>query len=96
MRLIGLAVVLGVFPGPLNAGTPTGWGALPANRPRRVVLTSVLVNAIDNALDVVLAHAVLVVTGRQEARTGFDHQVAERVELCGSARMREMSLAQRG
>jgi hypothetical protein len=44
----------------------------------------------------VLAHAALVVTARQEARTGFDHQVAERVELCGSARMREMSLAQRG
>jgi hypothetical protein len=60
------------------------------------VLTSVIVDAIDNALDVVLAHAALVVTARQEARTSFDHQVAERIELCRSARMREMSPAQRG
>ena len=67
-----------------------------SKRPRRVVLTSVIVDAIDNALDVVLAHAALIVTARQEARTGFDHQVAERIELCRSARMREMSPAQRG
>jgi hypothetical protein len=39
------------------------------------VLTPVLVDAIDNALDVVLTHAALVVTARQEARELGDEVV---------------------
>ena len=65
-------------------------------RARRIALPSVIVDAIDNALDVVLAYAALVVTARQKARAGFDHQIPERIELCRSEWMCEVSPAQRG
>jgi len=57
------------------------------------VLAAVSVDAIDNPLDVVLAHAAFAVTARQAASTGFNHEVAERVELYRSVRMSEISPA---
>ena len=57
------------------------------------MLTAVIVDTIDKALDVVLAHAALVVSAWQEARAGFDHEVPERVEQCRSEWMCEMSPA---
>jgi hypothetical protein len=42
-----------------------------AVRSRRVVLTPIVVHAIDAALDGVLAHATLLVTARPEAGTGM-------------------------
>jgi hypothetical protein len=69
---------------------------LPAKRPRRVVLTPVVVDAIDNALDVVLAHATIVVAARPKTRAGVDHQVPERVVLRRSAWVCELTPAQRG
>jgi len=40
------------------------------------MLASIIVNAIEAALDVVSAHASATVTARQDARAGFDHQVS--------------------
>ena len=62
-------------------------------RARRIALLSVIVDAIDNALDVVLAYAVLVVIAWQKACACFDYQIPERIELCRSEWMCEVSLA---
>ncbi len=61
----------------------------PSKRPSRVVLASIIVNAIDPALDIVLAHAAVLVTAHPDAHAGFDHQVPARVDLCRPARVCE-------
>jgi hypothetical protein len=53
------------------------------------VLTSVVVDAINPALDVVLADAALIVSAQQQAPAGIDHEAASRVELFRVAGMHE-------
>jgi hypothetical protein len=64
-------------------------------RSRRVVLASIVVHAIDAALDAVLAHATMLVTTRPEARAGHDPEVSAPVEPCRRERMRKPSPARR-
>jgi len=53
-----------------GSGDERGWGALqPAKRPRRVLLTFISIDALDEALDVVLAQAAEVMSGGPNART---------------------------
>ena len=59
------------------------------------MLTSVIIDTIDSALDIVLAHAAVVVATRQEARAGIDQEVPERIVLCRSTQMGEEPPAQR-
>jgi hypothetical protein len=53
------------------------------------MLAPVSVDAIAPALDVVLAHAAVVVIAQQEALAGVDHDVPSLVELRRLARVRE-------
>ena len=50
-------------------------------RPRRVVLASVVVDAINSALDAVLAYAALIVSAQQQAPASINHEAASRIEL---------------
>jgi hypothetical protein len=59
------------------------------------VLASIIVNTIDAALDVVLAHTAVLVTAQAEARAGFDHEEIARVEPGRPPRMREPTPAER-
>jgi len=59
------------------------------------VLASIIVNTIDAALDVVLAHTAVLVTAQAEARAAFDHEETARVELGRPPRMREPTPAER-
>src|SRR5881409_2311685 len=67
----------------------------PGQRSRRVVLASVVVDAIGPALDLVLAHAADIVTDQPEAPAGFDHQVPALVDLRRPARVCEPAPAER-
>jgi hypothetical protein len=58
------------------------------------MLTSVLVDAVDEALDTVPAQAPVLMAGRSEAHTDVDHEVPERVELRRPARLREPASAE--
>src|SRR5262249_27588375 len=60
-----------------------------AERPSRVVLTPVPVDAVDETLDAVPAQAPVLMAGRSEAHADVDHEVAKRVELRRPARVRE-------
>jgi hypothetical protein len=53
------------------------------------VLTPIVVDAIDPALDVVPAYAALIVIAQQQAPAGIDHEAASRVELLRLAGMHE-------
>jgi hypothetical protein len=64
-------------------------------RARRVVLTPVVVHAIDAALDAVFADATVVVTARQDARASVDDEVPLPVVLRRLTRVRVPSSAQR-
>ena len=59
------------------------------------MLASIIVNTIDAALDVVLAHTAVLVTAQAEARAAFDHEETARVELGRPPRMREPTPAER-
>jgi hypothetical protein len=59
------------------------------------VLTPIIVDAVDEAYDVVLAHASVTVTPGQETRAGSDQEVSARVELRRPAGMCESPAAQR-
>src|SRR5437870_4375043 len=73
--------------------TPFVW--ISRQRPRRVVLAPVIVDAIDAALDVVLAHAAAVVITQHDAIAEIEHDVPAFVELRRLARMRESLPTQR-
>jgi hypothetical protein len=59
------------------------------------VLAPISVDAIDSALDVVLADAAVVVIVQQEALAGVDHDVPLLIELRRLARVRETASALR-
>ena len=69
--------------------------ACAAHWPSRVVLASVSVDAIEPALDVVLAHAAVVVIAQQDALAGVDHDIPSLVELRRPAQVRESPPTQR-
>src|SRR4030095_793064 len=64
-------------------------------RPRRVVLTSVVVDAIDDALDGMSAHATILVTARPDAHASISQEVSARVQLCRPTGVCEPSPAER-
>ena len=59
------------------------------------MLASVIVNAVDAALDVVLAHTAAVMACQSKARARVGRQVAERVTLCWPTPMGEPPPTQR-
>lgn len=67
-----------------------------SKRQRRVVLTPVVVDAIDEPLDAVLAPAAVIMTDRPNARADIIHDVSERVELCRPVQVCEPLTAQQG
>ena len=58
------------------------------------MLAPVIVNAIDETLDLVLAQAAVVMAARPKARAGIGDEVPERVELCRPTRMSKPPPAQ--
>jgi hypothetical protein len=58
------------------------------------MLARVVIDAIDVALDVVLAQAPAVMARQPKAHTDLHHEVAKRVELGRQARVSESPLAQ--
>ena len=78
-----------------SSNLPSAPASACAHWPSRVVLASVSVDAIEPALDVVLAHAAVVVIAQQDALAGVDHDIPSLVELRRPAQVRESPPTQR-
>jgi len=54
-------------------------------RPRRVVLAPVVIDAVDETLEGMLAPASAVMAGRPKAHAGIGHEISKRGELSAGA-----------
>ena len=69
-----------------GSGEEPGWGVLQrTERPRRVVLAPVVIDAVDETLEAMLAPASAVMAGRPKAHAGIGHEISKRGELSAGA-----------